>query len=226
MTRARVRSRENLRFERTRVFGRVRRIMVELGCRFHAAGRLADARDVFYLTLEEVLGFVDGTAAGIDLAALAGGRKAEFDAYRREPAPPDRFATRGAVGLGGLLAAETAPTEPAAPDGDERRGLGCCAGTVRGPARVVLDPRGAEIFPGEILVARRTDPGWVLLFPGASALAVEHGSLLSHSAIVARELRLPAVVSVPGLTDWLRTGDLIELDGATGLVRRLPDPAA
>ena len=91
---------------------------------------------------------------------------------------------------------------------------------------MVLDPSGAEIQPGEILVARRTDPGWVLLFPSAAALAVEHGSLLSHSAIVARELKLPAVVSVPGLTDWLRTGDLIELDGAAGLVRRLSHPSA
>ena len=109
----------------------------------------------------------------------------------------------------------------AGPDAELRRGLACCAGTVRGRARVVLDPRNAEILPGEILVARRTDPGWVLLFPAAAGLAVEHGSLLSHSAIVARELKLPAVVSIVGLTDWLHTGDLIELDGATGSVRRL-----
>ena len=222
MTRDRVRNRENLRFERTRVFGRVRRIVVELGRRLHAAGRLENARDVFYLTLEELLGFVDGTAIAVDFAALVAARRAEYEAYRREPAPPDRFATRGAVGLSRYEAAETTAPAPSA-SGEERRGLGCCAGIVRGRARVVLDPRGAEIFPGEILVARRTDPGWVLLFPSAAALAVEHGSLLSHSAIVARELKLPAVVSVPGLTDWLRTGDLIELDGAAGLVRRLAD---
>ncbi len=71
---------------------------------------------------------------------------------------------------------------------------------------------------GEILVAARTDPGWVFLFPAAAALLVERGSPLSHSAIVARELGLPAIVNIPGLTALLRTGDLVELDGRSGAV--------
>jgi pyruvate,water dikinase len=75
--------------------------------------------------------------------------------------------------------------------------------------------------PGEILVAERTDPGWVMLFPAAAGLAVERGSLLSHSAILARELGIPAVVSVAGLTRWVKDGDWVELDGAAGVVRRL-----
>ena len=86
---------------------------------------------------------------------------------------------------------------------------------------MIREPRGARIEPGEILIAERTDPGWILLFPAAAGLVVEHGSLLSHSAIVARELGLPAVVSVPAATGWLRDGDLVELDGSTGVVRRL-----
>ena len=60
-----------------------------------------------------------------------------------------------------------------------------------------------------------------MLFPAAAALLVERGSLLSHSAIVARELALPAVVGIAGLTGWLRTGDLVEMDGRTGRVTRL-----
>jgi len=92
---------------------------------------------------------------------------------------------------------------------------------VRGRARVVHDPRTVVLAPGDILVAERTDPGWVLLFPAASAVLVERGSLLSHAAIVARELGLPAVVGVPGLTTWLADGEPIELDGAAGVVRRL-----
>jgi pyruvate,water dikinase len=86
---------------------------------------------------------------------------------------------------------------------------------------VVLDPRGVSPTPGEILVAARTDPGWVMLFPAAAGLLVEHGSLLSHSAIVSRELGLPSIVAIPGLTSWLRSGDLVEFDGAAGTVRRL-----
>jgi pyruvate,water dikinase len=64
--------------------------------------------------------------------------------------------------------------------------------------------------------------------PRRGGLLVERGSLLSHSAIVARELGLPAVVSVPGLTAWLATGDTVTLDGRTGVVTRVgraADPA-
>jgi pyruvate,water dikinase len=110
---------------------------------------------------------------------------------------------------------------PSSESGDQRSGTGCYPGIVRGPVRVVRDPREAELRPGEILVAERTDPGWVMLFPAAAALLVERGSLLSHSAIVARELGIPAVVSIPGLTQWLKTGDVVEMNGAAGTVRRL-----
>ena len=109
----------------------------------------------------------------------------------------------------------------AASDDAERSGLGCSPGLVRGTARVIVDPRGASISPGEILVAKYTDPGWVLLFTTAAGIVVERGSLLSHSAIVAREMGIPAVVAVPEVTDWLHDGDQIELDGARGIVRRL-----
>jgi len=85
----------------------------------------------------------------------------------------------------------------------------------------VADPRNGRLQPGEILVAERTDPGWVMLFPAAAGLLVERGSLLSHSAIVARELGIPAVVSVADATRWLKDGDWVELDGAIGFVRRL-----
>jgi rifampicin phosphotransferase len=218
-TRARVRDRENLRFERTRLFGRVRRLFVELGRRFHGAQLLADPRDIFHLTVEEALGFVEGTSAFADLKAVAAARKAEFERYREMPAPPDRFETRGAVGAAPFL--ERCVADTPANAGNSRSGIGCCPGRVRGRARIILDPRGALLEPGEILVAQRTDPGWIMLFPAASGLLVEYGSLLSHSAIVARELGIPAVVSVTGLTEWLADGDEVEFDGSTGLIRKL-----
>jgi phosphoenolpyruvate synthase/pyruvate phosphate dikinase len=134
--------------------------------------------------------------------------------------PGDRFTSRGAVYQGNSFA--SASIAASAVDGEDRRtGLGCYPGVVRGPARVVVDPRNTELRRGEILVAERTDPGWVLLFPLAAGLLVERGSLLSHSAIVARELGLPTVVSVEGVTRWLKDGDWVELDGANGTVTRL-----
>lgn len=216
-----VRDRENLRFERTRVFGRVRRIFVELGRRFHALDLLDDPRDVFYLEVAEIMGFVGGTATCTDLRGLAALRKTDFARFRTQPAPADRCETRGIVYVGNDFTGESEADEPPVGDGTERRGIACCPGIVRGPVRVITDPRGATLPPGTILVAERTDPGWILLFPSASALLVERGSLLSHSAIVAREMGIPAIVSVPGVTRWLTDGDIVEMNGGTGSVRRL-----
>jgi rifampicin phosphotransferase len=218
--RTRVRQRENLRFERTRLFGRVRRIFLEAGKRLRAAGALDDPRDIFYLETGEVVALVTGTAVTADVRSLAALRKAEFDLYRSTPPPAERFETRGVVYIAQTYQ-PSAPPVAAGAAGDERRGIGCCPGIVRGAVRVVRDPRNAQLPAGSILVADHTDPGWIMLFPSASGLLVERGSLLSHSAIVARELGIPAVVSIPGLIAWLRDGDLVELDGALGTVRRL-----
>lgn len=217
--RARVRDRENLRFERTRVFGRARQVLAELGRRFYAADALDRPRDVFYLTLDEVLGFVEGATASADLRGLAQVRAAEFARYAEMPAPASRFATVGAVHQGNAFqaAGEAAAPEPG---GEAMTGIGCCPGVVRGRARVVSDPLTAQLEPGDIVVAEHTDPSWILILPLAAGLVVERGSLLSHAAIVARELGIPAVVSLAGVTRWLRDGETVVLDGSTGVVRR------
>lgn len=221
--RSRVRDRENLRFERTRVFGRVRRIFVEIGKRLVSEQLLDDPRDVFHLEVGEVLGTIEGTATCTDLRGLVAVRRRAVEAWKACPAPPGRVETRGTVGAPWSRMSAVSSTHDAvdATDGDSRRGLACCPGVVRGVARVITDPRGATLEAGEILVAERTDPGWILLFPAAAAVVVERGSLLSHSAIVARELGIPCIVSLPGVTAWLRDGDPVEIDGATGWVRRL-----
>ncbi len=225
--RTRVRERENLRFERTRLFGRVRRIMLELGKRFYAQGRLGCPEDVFYLELDEILGFVEGRATTTDLDALVKVRRQVFDDYRSAPPPANRFITRGAVNLGHRFeAAEAGPdeTESGSPaNSEEWFGTACCSGRVRGRARVITDPRQSSLEPGDILIAERTDPGWILLLAAASAVVVQHGSLLSHAAIVSRELGLPSVVAVPGIMNQLKDGDWIEVDGGLGVVRRLED---
>lgn len=215
---ARVRDRENLRFERTRIFGTARRLFLAMGREFHALGHLDDPRDVFFLTIEEVLGAIEGSALSHDLAALVRLRKAETAAAAARPDPPERVILRGAaVGL-----ATARPTPPAPQSGNEtmRRGTGASAGTLRAVARVVTDPRKGTLDPGEILVARNTDPGWIALFANAGGIVVERGSLLSHSAIVARELGLPCVVGLKGATGWVRDGETLEINGATGEVRK------
>lgn len=222
--RALLRNRENLRFERTRLFGRARMIFIELGRKFHALNLLADPRDIFYLEVEEVLGFVNGTTVTTDLNGLVAVRKAEFERYRAMEPPPGRFETRGIPYQSFEFQSSNSGFQRDTHNGKSRQGLGCSPGLIRGQVRVVTDPKTTRLQPGEILVAERTDPGWIMLFPIAAGLLVEHGSLLSHSAIVSREMGLPAVVALPGVTRWLKDGDWVEFDGSTGLVTRLELP--
>jgi pyruvate,water dikinase len=213
-----VRDRENLRFERTRLFGRVRRIFLAMGARLTEAGVLASPRDVFNLTVDELLGAVEGSGITGDLRSLAALRAAERKAQLARPDPPERFTVRGAhiTGVANLAAQAAAADE----GGETRKGLACCKGVVRTKVRVIEDPRTEALLPGEILVARHTDPGWIAVFANAAGVIAERGSLLSHSAIVAREMGVPCVVSLKGATQWLKTGDIVRLDGGAGTVER------
>jgi len=194
-----------------------------MGKRFYESGVLENPKEIFYLELQEILGFVQGSATTTRLSALAKLRQTEFDTLAKAPAPPGRLETRGVVYQGNPFHFEATPTAKGDAGGDQREGIGCCPGIVQGVVRVISDPKLARLSYGEILVAERTDPGWILLFPSAAGLLVERGSLLSHAAIVSREMGIPSVVSIRGLTSWLKDGDRVELNGSSGIVRRLPD---
>jgi len=222
--RARVRDRENLRFERTRVFGVVRRLFLALGMRFTERGLLDDPRDVVWLTVGDVFEAASGELLPELARARVAERRAMFQAWERGPAPPERFETRGTppIVFGAESADPGAAVMLAAPvPGERLQGTACCPGVVRERVRVVRDAREARDVTGRILVAERTDPGWTLLFPAVRGLLVQRGSLLSHSAIVAREMGLPCVVGIKGLLDGLVDGELVEMDGASGRVTRL-----
>ncbi|MCC5788887.1 MAG: hypothetical protein JJT75_04585 [Opitutales bacterium] len=221
-TRKRVQVRENLRFERTRLFGHIRKLFLEIGKRLNADGAIDDPRDIFYLKIDEALGFVEGTSVSTDLRGLIAYRKIEYEAHAQSESPADRFTTRGVVHIGNLFqGTETSPSDPseASQDPSRLQGIGCCPGKVEGRACVVHNPQEADLKEGDILVAEQTDPGWITLFPAAAAVLVERGSLLSHSAIVSREMGIPAIVSISGLLAKVRTGDRLEIDGAEGTIR-------
>lgn len=215
--RVRVRDRENLRFLRTRIFGLCRDIFRSLAVHFVRARHIDSVEDVFYLTVPEILGMVRGTAASVALRETIQVRRKEYDAYRTEPPPDDRFHTRGAVHI-----ANPFRRPRRAPAGEGLVGTGCCPGIVEGEVVVLADPHEGARLDGQILVAFRTDPGWVPLYPAISGLLVERGSLLSHSAVVAREMGLPSIIGIAGLTASLKTGDRVRMDGATGKVEKLP----
>jgi phosphohistidine swiveling domain-containing protein len=241
-TRALLSNRENLRFERTRVFGQARRLLLELGRRYEDLGLLEQAADVLFLEVEEVLGVVEAHASGADLAALVEVRRRAWRRRQQQPPLPRRLETRGLPALATASWLETAATSDGrdgpAPGGIRGagggavpaafwQGIGCAPGRVRGQVSLVADPRRWLESPRSsgascsILVATSTDPGWVLLFPHAAGLLVERGSVLSHVAIVARELGLPMVTELGGISTSLREGDWVELDGRAGTVRLL-----
>lgn len=215
-TKSRVRDRENLRFERTRLFGYARRVFLGLGREFAARGIIAAPRDIFSLTKDEVLGAVEGAGISHDLKAIVTMRQAEDRAAQDRPDPPERVSLRGPA----IAPVWQADTATSATSDVVQTATGCAAGQVTATARVIRDPRTQTLAPGEILVARHTDPGWIAVFAQASAIVVERGSLLSHSAIVARELGIPCVVGLKGATQWIADGQEISVDGATGRVEK------
>jgi pyruvate,water dikinase len=142
------------------------------------------------------------------------------------PLISERRATRARYQALTLPAAWTGQPVPQAQlGGDEHirtlTGVGACTGVAEGRAVVVLDPANAEIEPGDILIAHTTDPAWVSLMFLAGALVVDIGGMMSHAAVVARELGIPCVMNTGHGTTALRTGDLITVDGGAGTVEIL-----
>lgn len=211
-TRDLVSARENLRFERTRGFGMVRRMFTALGQRWATEGRIADARDIFHFDLAEILG-----PRNAELwPAMIEARRKTFAWWVSLPPPSERFATYGADFSDDATIYSN--ERIVAVEGD-LKGIGCCPGIVEGRVRKVMDPASIGSLEGDILVTSSTDPGWVTLFPSCAAILVERGSLLSHSAIVSREMGIPCIVSVPGLLRTLDTGDHVRMDGGTGIIQ-------
>lgn len=213
-TRDLVSNRENLRYERTRAFGIVRMIFSKLGEKFYAENIIDSSADIFYLTKDEIFSFIEGTSVQSDLKSLIGLRKKEFEKFRKGDPPPPRFASYGPV----YHANDFKAAKEEVIEGD-LKGIGCSPGKLRARVQVIFQPEGAPQLNGAILVTVSTDPGWVTLFPTAGGIIVERGSLLSHSAIVAREMGKPCIVGVTNLTRILKTGDLIEMDGSTGVIK-------
>jgi pyruvate,water dikinase len=220
-----VKAREDTRFCRTQLYGFSREVTRRLGYDLAAAGCLDSPEDFVHLEVEELLGAFDGTSTHPDLRVLARTRK---DAYLRScdrPALAANLTTAPPPVPAADLRRMAAPSTTAG-TGTELTGLPSSAGIARGHAKVVLRP---DVPPsdcvGRILVARETDPGWLSLMLNAVGLVVEHGSMVSHTAITGRMLGIPTVVAVAGATSKISDGDEVEIDGSSGSVRILRRPS-
>src|SRR5690606_14495476 len=108
-------------------------------------------------------------------------------------------------------------------DGTVLSGSPVSPGVVEGVVHVVFDPNGANLVPGEILVCPGTDPAWTPLFLAAAGLVMEVGGLMTHGSVVAREYGIPAVVGVDQVTERLKSGQRVRVDGSQGLVTVLAE---
>ncbi len=196
-------------------FAALRRSLLQEGRQLVASGRLDAPEDVLQLTLEDLRAAEDDPA--LDLRALTREHGA-FIAQLRQVvrAFPAVIDSRGRI-----LRPAPGPETPG-----ELRGTPVSAGIVRGRVRVLLDPADGPLQPGEILVAHTTDPGWTPLFVHAGAVVLEVGGVLQHGAVVAREYGLPCVSGILDAIDRLQDGELVEVDGDAGVVRRLEKDGA
>ncbi|MFF1829164.1 PEP/pyruvate-binding domain-containing protein [Paenarthrobacter sp. NPDC058040] len=179
-----------------------------IGAELARDGRIDDARDIFYLDFADV----EIALAGTGLQHVVAERREAYQLeLRRRHIPRVLLSDGTEPEAAGALAG--GPAKPGALSGSP-----ASAGVVTAPARIIMDPVGAHLEPGEILVAPSTDPGWTPLFLTAGGLVMEMGGPNSHGAVVAREYGIPAVVGVPDATSRLSTGQSITVDGAAGTV--------
>jgi rifampicin phosphotransferase len=198
--------REAHKFPLALAFAGMREHLKAVARELAAAKVLDQVDDVFFLDL----GDARRGLAGEDLRTLVAERREAYEQELKRRHIPRLLLSDGTE-------PEALATQAARPDG-ALVGSPASTGAVTGRARVVLDPVGAHLEPGEILVAPSTDPGWTPLFLTAGGLVMEMGGSGSHGAVVAREYGIPAVVGVPEATQKIETGQLITVDGSAGLV--------
>ena len=184
--------------------------MNAMGVVLHKEHYLNHPKDIFHLKLEEILKY--NTYSKEELLKLVEKRKAQYKGYELNEEPSSRFFTYGEDFSDEFIYSMEKVSAPKM----KMEGIGCSPGKVRGKVKVVHTPQDLNSLNGDILVTRSTDPGWVPLFPTCSAILVERGSLLSHSAIVSREMGIPCVVGVDDLLVSLKTGDEVIMNGETG----------
>ena len=188
------------------LMARARALLWRVGEDLAKAGRLEKAEDIFFVSLPEAK------------VALAGGDLRPMIQERRERYQQE-LARRHVPRI--LLSDGTEP-EDEVPDMPEAagtlNGTPASSGVVEAGAHVILEPTGARLEPGEILVAPSTDPGWTPLFLTAGGLVMEMGGAMSHGAVVAREYGIPAIVGVQDATGKIATGQKIMVDGSAGRI--------
>ena len=220
-------NREISRLNRSRIFGMVRGIFLRLGESFKQQGIIDDTRDIFYLKIDEVFGLVQDSGSVLtsastslsvstskDMKNVVKERKVEYERYFMFPA----YSRLVFAGTEFNKENKYINAVPKHVMKGKLFGTACSNGVAKGEVLIVSDVRAVGDVKGKILVTKMTDPGWVFLLAGASGIVTEKGSILSHTAIVSRELGIPSVVGVDNVLNELKNGDIVTIDGGKGTV--------
>jgi phosphohistidine swiveling domain-containing protein len=213
--------REQMRFHRTRNYGLMRDLYLAVGQKWTQSQILESPRDIFYLTLNEIYDMNFGRNATRSYKKIVELRKSEAEIYKSEsPLHQCHLSLPAGVGLQGQVQVQVHEAAEAQSE-TVWSGLACSQGIVEGEVVFVEDPSDIKNVQGKILLAMRTDPGWTPLFALISGVIIERGSMLSHSAVISREMGIPAVVNVNQITKKLKTGDKVRINGNTGQIFRI-----
>ena len=204
-------NREISRLNRTRIYGMVRSMFLRAGEIFYASGKICDKRDIFYLTKDEIFNNNPDT-----FTEIIEKRKRDYKGFYELPTF-SRIIFSDKEFDKKIIRADVVSKVFS----DEKMlcGTPSSAGITKGEAVVVKDACNPPNTKGKIIVAKMTDPGWVFLLSNSKGIISEKGSLLSHTAIISRELKIPAVVGVKNASDLIKDGDIIELDGNNGTIK-------
>jgi len=206
--------REKSRLNRSRVYGMVRLIFRSMGVTYAQQGILQEPEDIFFLTIEEAFALAEGDPLRENVKKSVEERKMEYEIFSKIP-PYSRL----------IFEKQEFDKHHERVNAFQRRreagmlqGVPCSAGEITAKALVIRNVEDAQDVSDKILVTRMTDPGWVFLLTTAKGVISEKGSLLSHTAIISRELGVPAIVGVENLMESVKTGDVIHMDGNTGKI--------
>ena len=201
-------NREKSRMNRSKLFGLTRDIYIEIGKILVKQGRLSYYRDIFYLYHKELY---DNS---LDYKELVRERKLEYMGYEKIPAYSrlvfsNKIINKSNIGSVSVLSE------------NKLYGVGVSEGIVEGEVLVIDEPNLSIDATDKIIVTKMTDPGWVFLIKNCKGIIAQQGSLLSHTAIISRELNKPAIVNVKNVLQLVKTGEKVKINGLTGEIEKL-----
>ena len=204
-------NREISRLNRSRIYGMVRQIVRSLGKNYFIAGLLESENDVFYLTYDELFALAKEP---VDVKDKIRERKAEYRMYKCLPAFSRIVFEKAEFSKHHV----SVNSHKMAQKEGIMQGVPCSGGVSEGEALVVEDIAMLENSKDKILVTKMTDPGWVFYLASAKGVISQKGSILSHTAIISREIGIPSIVGVADVMTKISTGDIIRMDGSSGRV--------